>query len=167
QPSALGLGPGQEGRMEIYLSMPVAHLDRVPFGSGKPVAEGDSVRIGALRFALDRAHGEVSGRLPAGLVPYYKIPFRLKPVDHFDMPARASLDIPEATPAWTFDAGSPVWAGPAYADGVVFFGAQNGEVTALDAGTGSRLWVFHAWGAVRARPILLKRVLYVQAAHGH
>src|SRR5262249_16286077 len=79
---AFGFAPGQEGRMEIYLSMPVAHLDRVPFGNGRPVAEGDSVRIGALRFALDRAHGEISGRLPAGLVPYYKIPFRLKRVDH-------------------------------------------------------------------------------------
>jgi outer membrane protein assembly factor BamB len=90
----------------------------------------------------------------------------LQRVDRFDVPARDSLRVPDPSPAWTFDAGSPIWAGPTYADGAVFFGAQNGEVTALDGKTGSRQWVYHAWGAVRARPTWFKGTLYFQADDG-
>src|SRR5262249_13552837 len=115
---------------------------------------------------LDRATSEMRGQLPAGLVPYYKIPFRLRRVDRFDVPAREPLDVPAPSPSWTFDAGSPIWGGPAYADGLVLFGTLNGEVTALDAHDGSRLWTFHAWGAVRARPTWLKGTVYFQADDG-
>jgi outer membrane protein assembly factor BamB len=167
QTIAFGLAPGHGDQMEVYLSFPVAHLDRVPFGSGRPVADGDSVRVGTFRFAMDRARGEITGLLPAGLVPYYRIPFRLKRVDRFDVPPRDPLTIEEPSPSWTYDAGSAIWAGPAYADGTVFIGALNGEVTALDAHTGARMWKFHAWGAVRARPTLFKGVVYVQADDGY
>ena len=166
QSFAFGFAPGKEGQIEVYLSMPVVHLDRVPFASGEPVAEGDSIQLGSLRFALDRAKGEMRGILPAALVPYYAIPYRLKRVDRFDMPARDTLRVPDPEPVWSFDAGSPIWAGPIFADGLVIFGAKDGQLIALDAKSGSRQWDFHCWGAVRARPALWKDMLYVQADDG-
>src|SRR5262249_6314871 len=65
QPLALGLAPGKGGKMEIYLSVPVAHLDRVPFGQGKPRADGDSIQLGSFHFLFDRARGEITGHLPS------------------------------------------------------------------------------------------------------
>jgi eukaryotic-like serine/threonine-protein kinase len=166
QPLALGFAPGEGGRMGIYLSMPVAHLDRVPLGQGKPVADGDSVRLGSLHFLLDRAKGEISGHLPSGLVPYYPIPFHLHRVDRFDVPARDSLRVPEPRTGWTFDAGSPIWAGPTIEGETIYVGAENGDLIALDAKSGERRWVFHAWGAIRAHPTLYKGTVYVQADDG-
>lgn len=166
QPLALGFAPGKGGKMEIYLSMPVVHLDRVPFGQGKPLADGDSVALGSFHFLLDRAKGEITGHLPAGLVPYYPVPFRLHRVDRFDVPARDSLRAPEPRVAWTFDAGSPIWAGTAIDDETIYAGAENGDLVALDAKTGDRKWVFHAWGAIRSLPVAYKGLVYVQADDG-
>lgn len=163
---ALDLAPREDGRMDIHLSMPVVHLDRVPMGRGRPIAQGDSIQLGEFRFAFDRAQGTLSGDMPSGLVPYYRIPFHLKRGERLDAPARAPLDAPAREVAWSFDAGSPVWAGPTYADGAIYLGDLNGDVIALDASNGSEEWRFHSWGAIRARPTWYKGMVFVQADDG-
>src|SRR5262249_2995335 len=73
QAIALDLAPREDGRMDIHLSMPVVHLDRVPMGRGRPFAQGDSIELGEFRFAYDKAQETLRGNMPAGLFPYYKI----------------------------------------------------------------------------------------------
>src|SRR5207237_9432327 len=43
---------------------------------------------------------------------------------------------------------------PTYSDGVLFFGAGDSNLYAVDAGTGSQLWVFRTAGNVRSHPLV-------------
>jgi outer membrane protein assembly factor BamB len=90
----------------------------------------------------------------------------LRRVERFEMPARPALTAPVVEPVWTFAAGSPLWAGPTYAAGTVFAGAEDGSVHAVDARTGKRRWVHRTGGRVRTRPTVSGRDLYVQADDG-
>jgi len=166
QAIALHLEPGDSGRVVLAFSMPVVHLDRVEFGRPRLAIEGDSIRLGPFRLRYDRAGPTLSGTMPAGLVPVYEIPFVLRKVERFDAPARAGLTAPVAVPVWTFDAGAALWAGPTFAAGTVYAGAEDGSVLALDARTGARRWVFRADGRIRTRPTVAGGDLYVQADDG-
>ena len=166
QPIALHLGAGDSGRVVIRLSLPVIHLDRAPLGSPRPVIEGDSVRLGPFRMRYLQDGPALSGVVPAGLVPVYEIPFVLRKVERFEAPARPALNAPVARPVWTFEAGSALWAGPTFAAGSVYVGAEDGSVHALDARTGVRRWVFAAGARIRTRPAVVGRDLYVPADDG-
>jgi outer membrane protein assembly factor BamB len=165
QPFALHFEPDDSGRVALRLSMPVIHLDHVPMGRARFVANGDTIQIGPFRLVAS-GDGSLSGVMPAALVPVYEILFTLRKVDGFDVPARDSLTAPVATPVWTFDAGSALWAGPTFAGGRVYVGGQDGGVFALDARTGKQVWTFHAGGAIRTRPTVAGRDLYVPADDG-
>jgi outer membrane protein assembly factor BamB len=71
-----------------------------------------------------------------------------------------------AAPVWSYDAGSPLWPGPSFAGGLVFAGAEDGQLHALDARTGQKRWSFRAGGAVRTRPALADGALIFQADDG-
>jgi len=166
QPLAYTFEPDDSGRVVIKLSMPILHLDQAPLGLARYVAAGDTARLGPFRLLLDRRTGELSGAMPASLVPVYPMPFTLKKVERFDAPARDTAAAPGATPVWTFDAGAPLWAGPTFADGAVYAGGNDGALHALDAKNGKPRWVFRAGGPIRTRPTVVKRDLYVQADDG-
>ena len=53
---------------------------------------------------------------------------------------------------WTHTAGAHIWSSPTVVDEVVYFGAENGILAALHAGTGALRWTFTAAGAVRTQP---------------
>ncbi len=55
---------------------------------------------------------------------------------------------------------------PLYANGVLYVGASDGRLYALDATQGVLLWQFLAEGAVNASPILVNNVLYFGADDG-
>ena len=67
---------------------------------------------------------------------------------------------------WTFEAGSPLWAGPTVAGGLVYVGGEDGQLHAVDARTGRERWSFRAGGAIRTRPTVADGALYVQADDG-
>ena len=167
QAVALGLEPDSTGAVTIRLSMPVVHLDAAVLGRARARIEGDSVHLGPFHFRWDRAVGVLRGTMPAELVPVYALPLELQRVERFVMPARAPLTAPVARPLWTFDAGAALWAGPVFADGVVYVGSHGGRLVAIDARTGTARWSFDAGGPIRTRPLIEGRALYVQADDGH
>jgi len=148
------------------MSIPVVHLDHIGIGRFIAAFHGDSIRLGPFRFTRDKVRRTLFGVMPAGLVPVYDVPLRLAKSAPYAPPARAAISAPDRAPAWTFDAGAPLWAGPAYADGAVYAGAGDGRLFALDARTGEPRWTFRAGGAIRTRPAVNGRVLYLQADDG-
>jgi len=63
-------------------------------------------------------------------------------VERIEAPARAEPGGTLAEPVWSFDAGSPLWPGPAFSGGLVFVGAEDGQLHALGlkAATGEVAW---------------------------
>jgi outer membrane protein assembly factor BamB len=104
--------------------------------------------------------------MPKAFVPVYALPaiFRRAPLEH---PSRPEPRGPVATPAWAFDAGAPIWADTAFADDVVYVGADDGRLHALEAKTGKELWAFRAGGPIRARVARAGGDVFVQADDGN
>jgi outer membrane protein assembly factor BamB len=63
----------------------------------------------------------------------------------------------EETPSvlWAFQTEGRVMSSPAVADGVAFFGSDDGYLYAVAADTGSELWKFETGGAVRSSPAVV------------
>lgn len=166
RPIALEIEAGEDSAVTLRLSFPVAHLHRLELARRVPRVEGDSVHLGSFHFAHDRRAGTLTGNLPPVLVPVYSIPIVLRRVERFDPPPRVALDAPLAAPRWTFEAGSPLWAGPTLAGAVVYVGAQDGGVHALEAASGKELWARRLGGPIRTRLTASGEALYVQADDG-
>ena len=66
EPMALELEPGADGKVLIRMSVPVAHLDRVPIGRVSPVFQGNEVRLGPFVLPYDRAAKTLSRRRAQG-----------------------------------------------------------------------------------------------------
>lgn len=163
QPIGLELGPGSPGHVTLTYDFPVAHFEHVAFGEVEVTPSGDSVRIGPFRFAFDSTARVLRGNLPHLLAPVYDLAVTLKRAERFEFPTRPPLGGTDAVPAWTYDAGSPLWAGPTYAAGLVYVGGLDGVMHALDAKSGARRWTYRAGGAIRSRPTIAGRDLYVLA----
>ncbi len=166
EPFALEIEPGADGKVLLRMSVPVAHLDRALIGRVDPQVEGDEVRLGPFVFRYDREARTLTGTAPKELVPVYEIPLALTRVERFDVPARPEMTAKVAKPAWTYDAGSPLWAGATFAEGMVYAGGQDGQLHALDARTGTERWSFRAGGPIRTRATLAAGTLYFQADDG-
>jgi outer membrane protein assembly factor BamB len=166
EPFALEIEPGDDGRVLLRVSVPVAHLDRAPLGRVAPQVRGDEVRLGPFALRYDPAAKALTGTAPKELVPVYDIPLTLRRVERFDVPPRPGLAAPLAKPAWTFEAGSPLWAGATFADGTVYAGGEDGQLHALEARTGREKWSFRAGGPIRTRATPAGGSLYFQADDG-
>jgi len=166
EPLALEIEPGADGKVLLRMSVPVAHLDRAPIGTVEAKVQGNEVRLGPFVFSYDRRTKTLAGTAPKELVPLYEIPLGLHRVERFDVPARPAIGGPLAQPVWTFDAGSPLWAGPTFAGGIVYAGGQDGRLHAVDAGNGKERWSFRAGGPIRTRPAISGPHLYFQADDG-
>jgi outer membrane protein assembly factor BamB len=55
---------------------------------------------------------------------------------------------------------------PAVADGLVYVGAQSGELTALDAEKGTKLWAFNTRSAISSSPAIANGVVYFGSVDG-
>jgi outer membrane protein assembly factor BamB len=163
---ALELEPGPDGKVLIRMSVPVAHLARAPIGNVAAELKGNEVRLGPFVLRYDRAAKTLSGVAPKELVPLYEMPVTLRRVERFEVPPRAEIGAPLAAPVWSLDAGSPLWAGPTFADGTVYAGGQDGRMHAVDARTGHERWSLRAGGPIRTRPTVAGASLYFQADDG-
>jgi eukaryotic-like serine/threonine-protein kinase len=67
---------------------------------------------------------------------------------------------------WGHESGDIYTSSPAFVDGVVYFGAGDGRVYAVDAATGKEKWHAQTGGRVRSSPALDTRNVYVGAADG-
>ncbi len=165
QPVALTLEPDTSGHLLVKISIPIVRFDHVPMALAAPRVENDSLILGPFRFRTEPGD-TLSGNMPHGFIPRYDVPMRLGRAASFDVPQRAPMTAPLAVPVWTYEAGSPLWAGPTFANGSVYVGTLDGRMIALDAGTGAKRWEFRTGGAVRARPVIEGGALYVQADDG-
>jgi outer membrane protein assembly factor BamB len=165
-PVGLEIEPGDDGTALIKLSSPIVHIRHAPLGRGPLQIQGDAVKVGPFAFTYDRAVRTLTGTVPEGLAPIYKLPMVLRHVDRLDLPERPEPDAAVVTPAWTFDAGAPLWPGTSFADGVVYAGAEDGRLHALDAARGTERWSFKAGGPIRSRAVLAGGRLYFQADDG-
>jgi len=167
EPLALELEPGADGKVLLRMSVPVAHLDRAPIGRVAAEIRGHEVRLGPFVLQYDREAKTLSGVAPKDLVPLYEIPLTLRRVERLEVPARRAMEAPLVKPAWTFEAGSALWAGATFADGTVYAGGQDGRLHALDARTGRKRWSFRAGGPIRTRATAAGTDIYFQADDGY
>lgn len=163
---AMTFEPAGGDTLRLLLSLPAIHIDAAPLGRFVPERRGDSIACGPFLLAADAAGTRLGGVMPAGLVPVYRVPFELRRVPRWEMPARPPLEAPVRLPLWELDAGAPVWAGTRYADSTVYAGTETGDVIALDALSGAKRWTFRTGGAVRVRPTVDGDAVYVQADDG-
>ena len=61
---------------------------------------------------------------------------------------------------WSFTTGNSVYSAPAVVNGVVYAGSYDGNVYALNASTGAKLWSF-ATGSIDSSPAVANGVVYV------
>ena len=61
---------------------------------------------------------------------------------------------------WTFQAGDMIESTAAIVDGIVYVGALDGTLYALDAQTGEKRWIHQVEGAIKASPSIHKGVVY-------
>jgi hypothetical protein len=150
----------------VKISMPIVHVSHQAIGRMPLVVSGLEVRLGPLAFNYDPAARTLSGTMPAAFVPVYSIPIILRRVDRIDVPERPELPAPLAVPAWTFDAGAPLWPGATFAGGMVYAGGDDGGLHALEAKSGRERWAFRAGGAIRTLITVAGDELYFQADDG-
>jgi len=149
---ALELLPAGEGTVKVKLNIPAIHVRHQEIGERALLVEGNQVKLGASTvFTWDAAAGTLTGVIPEGLAPIYKLPVVLRRVAVFEPPARPEIAAPLAKPAWTYDAGVALWPGATYANGLVYVGAEDGRLIALDARSGQERWTFRTGARIRAR----------------
>jgi hypothetical protein len=68
--------------------------------------------------------------------------------------------------SWSYYSGGPsIYTSPAVADGVVYFGSGDGNIHALNAGTGAQLWQFATEDSLYSSPAVANGVVYVGSAN--
>ncbi|MCE2414867.1 PQQ-binding-like beta-propeller repeat protein [Candidatus Poribacteria bacterium] len=61
---------------------------------------------------------------------------------------------------WTFQAGDMIESTAAVVDGIVYVGALDGTLYAIDAQTGKKKWTYQVEGAIKASPSIHNGVVY-------
>ena len=166
-PVALHIPPAKDEKYAIAVSVPAIHLGHAQLGPATIVIEDQRVKLGAFELQYDATTGTLTGNMPKDLVPVYTLTLRLQKDEGFALPERKKLVAPDATPVWTYDAGSALWAGPRVHEGTVYVGAQDGKLHAVDARTHQARWVFQTGGALRVRPSVDATAVYAQADDGY
>ncbi|HEX5216217.1 MAG TPA: PQQ-binding-like beta-propeller repeat protein [Vicinamibacterales bacterium] len=126
---------------------------RGKFPLGVTRLAGNQIETQALTFDFDRAAGIISITLPEGILPRYRPRMSFHRSDKpFVLPERRDPPLPQRLPVWTADLGAPLWADVAVAGDVVFAGADDGRLHAIEARTGRGGRSGPAARFARARP---------------
>lgn len=100
-------------------------------------------------------------------------------------PTEASLDVPmyrgnpertgvmpgpgidgEPVQLWRLDVPGPIYSAPALVDGILYFGARDGGVYAVDSATGVEVWQYQAAGQISSSPAVIDGGVYIGSADG-
>ncbi len=68
---------------------------------------------------------------------------------------------------WRFPTGDRVVSSPVFADGLVYFGSDDGNVYAVNAASGMQKWMFRTGGPVPSSPAVDGGSLYILSYDGH
>jgi eukaryotic-like serine/threonine-protein kinase len=67
---------------------------------------------------------------------------------------------------WQFETGAPVYSSPAYYNGYIYEGSDDGIFYCLDAATGEKKWSFNTSGFIRCRPAVNSESVFFQSDDG-
>jgi outer membrane protein assembly factor BamB len=160
---AFAFTPTSDGTLDVQLFLPVIHVRDIPIG--RVTRAGTSIQAGPFALTWDSAAGALSGVMPRAIVPVHSMPITLHRGAIPTFPTRPEA-LPAAQPVWTFDTRSPIWGDLEAAGSLVYVGADDGRLHALDVRTGTERWTFQADGAIRARPAVHGAALYLHADDG-
>ncbi len=164
---ALEIEPGGDDSVALRLSIPTIHMQRTSLGTVSVTVDGDSVVLGPFALEYERNSQSLRGVLPRALVPVYDIPIVLRRVERLTLPQRVALDAPVKVPAWVYDGGAPMWAGPVYGDGAVYAGDDDGYLHALEARSGTKRWSSRVGAPIRSRVTVADGAVFFQADDGY
>jgi outer membrane protein assembly factor BamB len=163
---AIAFKRSDDGTIPVMVAMPAIEAWSVPVGTADLDIEAGTVTVGKWTLTWDPIGPALTAELPETLVPVHTIQARFTrsaPIEPVVPPPNGS---PVAEPAWTYDAGAPIWGGVTYGDGTVYVGDDAGVLHAVDAATGRQRWRVATGGAIRARPTLEGQTLYVPSDDG-
>jgi outer membrane protein assembly factor BamB len=148
----------------LYFILPEGNIDS--FGPLHYTLQDDGYKADGLyfhyKFRLSADQKQITGTLS---FDGNELPFELKR----GKLAATSPDADEgrvAQPTWTFMSGGPIWSSPAFADGDVYFGSDDGKLYALEAKSGKALWQFKTGGPVFGSPAVEGDAVYVLSDDG-
>lgn len=151
----------RKGKDLVSFSIPSVATDDFPLGLY--TVSSSQVRLTSVGSDLDRhPDGSLSGILPEGLVPSYKLAavFHRSAPPNLLAPAQPTHSPPK--PIWSGNVGGPVF-GFSYdaASKRLLVGTTKGELVALDAGGGARAWTVALPDPIRSAPLVDGRTIYV------
>ena len=73
---------------------------------------------------------------------------------------------PQPKIKWTFATGGIIHSPAAVANGIVYFGSQNGQLYAVDAATGNKRWEFPTGSWVESTPAIVNGIVYFGSNDG-
>jgi outer membrane protein assembly factor BamB len=148
----LGIHADEEGQLKAIMRLPPIEAWNIPLGRAK--LEDDTLLTGLGPFTYDPDTRTLSGVLPAALVPAREVAVTMRRVDRPEQPARRIDYGPRVEPLWSVHTDAPVFGSPTVEGGVVYIGSDDGNLYALDAGSGETRWRFETGARVRARPTM-------------
>jgi outer membrane protein assembly factor BamB len=153
------------GKILARYSNPSVRISGVPLGFA--TLEGSSVKIGPLlTLTRDVATGALVGNMPLALVPVHPMVLRFRRTPPGPVPQEGELPGRVAKPVWSTDLHAPLWADLAESGGILYAGAEDGRLSAVEARTGSVLWTFETKGPLRAPAVVSEGRIYVVSDDG-
>lgn len=67
---------------------------------------------------------------------------------------------------WKFPTGNRIVSSPTFADNVIYFGGDDGNIYAVNSDTGTQVWKYATRGPVPASPAVVNGILYVGSYDG-
>jgi outer membrane protein assembly factor BamB len=157
----------ENGKQSARLSLLGIGGYDVPIGT--VTITGTTLDMQPLAFPLrfDPQRQTLSGHLPEAAVPVYKIPVEFRRTEPLAKPAPPSWNHPRPRVKWTYETGSPVWAGLERdaSSGRIFVANEAGVVHAIDA-DGKASWTFETGKPIKARPAVIGDSIYVASDAG-
>jgi len=157
----------EDGKQVVRLSLFAIGGYDVPVGT--VTLSGNTLDMQPYPFVLsyDPIKGTLSGVLPEAAAPVYRIPVEFRRSEPLPKPVPPDWSFGKPRLRWQLDLKAPVWAGlERDADsGMLFVGTDAGVLHAIASG-GQVAWTFDTGKAIKARPAVIGRFVYVASDSG-
>lgn len=168
EPSRVGLHFVEEnGKQVVRLSLFAIDGYDVPIGT--VTLSGNMLNMQPHPFALsyDPVKGTLNGVLPEVAVPVYRIAAQFHRSEPLPKPAPPDWSFDKPHLKWQLDLKAPVWAGLERDanSGLLFVGTDAGVLHAITS-DGRIAWTFDTGKAIKARPAVIGRFVYVASDSG-